>query len=156
MWRWKPMHPMHQRNAQPYHGKRPMPGPGPMPFTQQYPQDQPFMPMSMGEYPQQQPFQPYPNQPAQEEQPRPPVFQTPYEQFAKPPQPNQWNPYYSLQQQYPQQNQQATPKGIMNYFQDKNGQLDLDKMLSTMGQVANTANQFSPLVKGLGSFMKGL
>ncbi|KGX86574.1 hypothetical protein N784_04155 [Pontibacillus litoralis JSM 072002] len=54
-----------------------------------------------------------------------------------------------------QQNAQQT-KGIMTYFMDKNGQLDLDKMLSTMGQVANTANQISPLVKGISTFMKGI
>ncbi len=94
-------------------------------------------------------------QPAEQQSMKPPIFQSPYEQFAKPPQPNQWNPYYSLEQQFPQYGQMQGPKGFMYYFQDKNGQLDLDKMLSTMGQMANTANQFSPLVKSLGSlFMK--
>lgn len=102
------------------------------------------------------PFQPYQqqiNQPLAEE--RPPVKQGPYVQFAKPPQPNQWNPYYSLEQQFPQYGQMNGQKGLMQYFQDKNGQLDLDKMLSTMGQVANTANQFSPLVKSLSSVLTG-
>ncbi|WP_052127223.1 YppG family protein [Pontibacillus litoralis] len=90
----------------------------------------------------------------QEETPQLPAFKTPYEQFAKPPQPKEW----SSQQWVPQNGQQNAQqtKGIMTYFMDKNGQLDLDKMLSTMGQVANTANQISPLVKGISTFMKGI
>ncbi|MCD5325838.1 MULTISPECIES: YppG family protein [Pontibacillus] len=113
-----------------------------------------------GPYPMEMPWenQHFPNQPSVSQGAQfhaPPGYQNPYEQFAKPPQPNQWDPYYSLQQQSPMNGQQQKPPGMMQYFQDKNGQLDLDKMLSTMGQVANTANQFSPLMKGLGTFIKG-
>lgn len=132
-----------------------------MDMYNQYPQP-PFGPRPMqAPYPNQSTFsvfQGVPNQmnmmqpqPAEQQGMKPPIFQSPYEQFAKPPQPNQWNPYYSLEQQFPQYGQMQGPKGFMHYFQDKNGQLDLDKMLSTMGQMANTANQFSPLVKSLGS-----
>jgi len=51
--------------------------------------------------------------------------------------------------------QQSIKKGFMGYFQDDEGQLDFDKVLNTAGQVGNTYQQFSPLVKGIGSFFKG-
>nr|CDQ37473.1 hypothetical protein BN993_07024 [Virgibacillus halodenitrificans] len=44
--------------------------------------------------------------------------------------------------------------GLLNYFQDNEGQMDLDKMLSTVGQLANTYHQVSPIVKQFGSFIK--
>ncbi|MBH0231574.1 YppG family protein [Halobacillus yeomjeoni] len=47
-------------------------------------------------------------------------------------------------------------KTVINYFQDEEGQLDLDKMMSTTGQVMKTVQQVSPLVKGIGSFVKGI
>ncbi|ARI78849.1 YppG family protein [Halobacillus mangrovi] len=50
----------------------------------------------------------------------------------------------------------AIPKTFMNYFQDEEGQLDLDKMMSTTGQVMKTVKQVSPIVKGIGSFVKGI
>lgn len=51
--------------------------------------------------------------------------------------------------------QKPTAKGVMGYFQNEQGQFDLDKVLNTAGQVANTYQQISPLVKGIGSFLKG-
>jgi hypothetical protein len=106
--------------------------------------------------------------PPAEEQPfySNPIPPTPYEKFAKPKQPPYTHNYSSnygygfMQQQgvpnpgFPPQpwNQ---PNGIISYFQDENGQIDIDKMLSTFGQVADTVKQVSPLVKGLGSIMKG-
>jgi hypothetical protein len=50
----------------------------------------------------------------------------------------------------------AIPKGLMGYFQDEQGQLDFDKMMSTTGQVMKTVQQVSPIVKGIGSFVKGI
>ncbi|RWZ52264.1 hypothetical protein EQV77_15155 [Halobacillus fulvus] len=50
----------------------------------------------------------------------------------------------------------AAPKGWMNYFQNEEGQLDFDKMMSTTGQVVKTVQQVSPIVKGIGSFVKGI
>ncbi|WP_102347137.1 YppG family protein [Bacillus sp. Marseille-P3661] len=52
--------------------------------------------------------------------------------------------------------QQTTPirppaYSLMSYFQDKNGQLDLDKMLTTVGKVSTTFQQVSPLFKQLTS-----
>lgn len=108
---------------------------------------------------------------------------SPFDQFAKPAQPQYWVPNGvgpnqfngvpkgpsgfpgnpSMQGFNPFPGQQGQPgqpvpqgsKGIMTYFQDKDGQLDLDKMFSTFGQMANTVQQVSPVVKGIGSFMKG-
>ncbi|MCA0972804.1 YppG family protein [Halobacillus litoralis] len=48
------------------------------------------------------------------------------------------------------------PKTVMNYFQDDEGQFDFDKMMSTTGQMMKTFQQVSPLVKGLGTFVKGI
>lgn len=47
-------------------------------------------------------------------------------------------------------------KGVMNYFQNEEGQLDFDKMMSTTGQVMKTVKEVSPIVKGIGSFVKGI
>ncbi|MBM7571089.1 YppG family protein [Aquibacillus albus] len=90
---------------------------------------------------------------------------TPYQQFAKPqqpqpPNPQQWNGYHQ-QAQWGAGGPvgapgQPIPKGLISYFHDDNGQLDLDKMLSTFGQMANTYQQVSPIVKGIGSFLKGM
>lgn len=136
---------MENRYPQPPFGPRPMQAP--------YPNQNSFS--SFQGVPNQMNMNMMQPQPVDQQEMKPPIFPSPYEQFSKPPQPNQWNPYYSLEQQYPQYGQMQGPNGLMQYFQDKNGQVDIDKMLSTMGQVANTANQFSPLVKSLGSlFMK--
>ncbi|SDM87185.1 YppG family protein [Sediminibacillus halophilus] len=78
----------------------------------------------------------------------------PYNQFMKPPHPSPW----------PQQNPsspggpfgQAPGGGFIHYFQDKNGQMDIDKMLNTVGQMATTFQQVAPLFKGFGSFIKGI
>ncbi|UOR10330.1 YppG family protein [Halobacillus amylolyticus] len=45
---------------------------------------------------------------------------------------------------------------VVSYFQDEQGQLDFDKMMSTTGQVVQTIQQVSPIVKGIGSFVKGM
>lgn len=87
-----------------------------------------------------------------------PLQQTPYEQFAKPQQPMFWdNSMQSMQTTNsnfdPKPNMNPT-NGIMNYFQDEDGQMDFDKMLSTVGQLANTYHQVSPIVKQVGSIIK--
>lgn len=41
--------------------------------------------------------------------------------------------------------------GVMGYFHDDKGQLDVDKMLSTVGHMASTFQQLTPVVKSLGS-----
>lgn len=92
-----------------------------------------------------------------------PPQQTPYEQFAKPQQPINWETPMQQSANFMQPNgngnfnQQPNPypaNGIKNYFQDKDGQVDFDKMLSTVGQLANTYHQVSPIVKQFGSIIK--
>ncbi|WP_106494796.1 YppG family protein [Lentibacillus sp. Marseille-P4043] len=89
------------------------------------------------------------------QQPNSAVFQSPFDQFAKPKQPNNWHAVMGNQTSH---NPYSTPKanGLFTYFQDKNGQVDLDKMFSTVGQFANTVQQISPVVKQVGSIMKNM
>ncbi|PAV30700.1 hypothetical protein CIL05_06255 [Virgibacillus profundi] len=85
----------------------------------------------------------------------PPHDQTPFEQFAKPQQPMDW-PADSMQsnQAFNQQPNMNGVNSFMTKYQDENGQIDLDKMLSTVGQLANTYHQVSPIVKQFGSILK--
>ncbi|WP_077324377.1 YppG family protein [Virgibacillus siamensis] len=79
-------------------------------------------------------------------------FQTPFEYFSKPSQPINWHPGYK----HGSHNFNTGIEGndLFHYFQEKKGEVDLDKMLSTIGQVANTVQQVSPVVKQLGALMK--
>ncbi|WP_176449169.1 YppG family protein [Lentibacillus sp. CBA3610] len=77
-------------------------------------------------------------------------YQTPFEAFAKPKQPMNWQPHPQYDESF---SQSANPNNLLYYFQDNNGELDLDKMLSTAGQVANTVQQISPVVKQVGNLM---
>ncbi|MRH43639.1 hypothetical protein GH741_13255 [Aquibacillus halophilus] len=113
---------------------------------------------------------PYPEQPPQNQNigmiqgNDAPISVSPYHYFAKPLQPieqpvqqaQHWNTNYQPVPNAPKQplNQPPT-KGLISYFQDSNGQVDIDKMLNTVGQMANTYHQVSPIVKGIGSFVKG-
>lgn len=89
--------------------------------------------------------------------------QSPFQQFAKPKQPADWfNEMF--QNQANQQQANANPNmnpngnpnpnpGIISQFQDENGQISLDKMLNTVGQMANTYHQVQPIVKQFGSLI---
>lgn len=48
---------------------------------------------------------------------------------------------------------QPPMNSLVSYFHDKDGNLDLNKMLSTVGQVSNTIKQVSPLFKQFGTFL---
>jgi len=105
----------------------------------------------------------YPHPPSQ--------VQTPFDYFAKPNIPDYWpefmqeNPNYYPPQPQPQPQSQPQPQphtqqpmpnhnqGIMNQFQDQSGQIDFNKMLSTVGQLATTVQQVSPILKNVGSFI---
>ncbi|MFP7494999.1 YppG family protein [Terribacillus saccharophilus] len=90
----------------------------------------------------QQQAQPYPQQ------------VTPYEYFKKPTLAPYWHNFAQPTNVYqPKQPAQLT-KGLASYFQDKDGQMDINKMMSTVGQMASTVQQVSPIVKSLGSFLK--
>jgi len=76
---------------------------------------------------------------------------TPYELYMKPAQPIdllQPNAGASVNQQ------NVNPQGLLGLFTDSNGQMDFDKMLQSIGQIAGTYHQVSPIVKQLGSFVK--
>lgn len=78
--------------------------------------------------------------------------QTPYEQFEKPPLQFPWE---NDMPQAPYPNPPLKPAhGLMAHFQDENGQLDIDKMLSTVGQLANTYHQVYPIFKQIGGLLK--
>lgn len=98
----------------------------------------------------QQPFQHSPfYQPQQSYYQQP---QTPFEAFAKPKQPQDW--YSNNDSQGDYQQAQQSPQGMNPQFQNQNGQLNLDKVLTTVSQIANTYHQVSPILKQFGDFMK--
>ncbi|MDC3413131.1 YppG family protein [Aquibacillus sp. 3ASR75-11] len=162
--------PIHQ-----HHRRRPSPGIIP-PYGVAQSNGNPFMqgpfPAKGGAppnkaVPSQNGMQPYYSNASFNHSPTIPV--TPFQKYSKPSQPSylsnygtpgmgpknngwmdQWIPYQSAP--FPQQGNM--PKGFMNYFHDEDGQLDIDKMLSTFGKVADTVKQVSPMVKGLGTFIK--
>lgn len=43
---------------------------------------------------------------------------------------------------------------LLNQFQNNEGQIDVDKMLNTVGQLANTYHQVAPIIKQFGSLIK--
>lgn len=59
---------------------------------------------------------------------------------------------------YPKPNMIPRPKGgigsIMNSFKGQDGNLDLNKMINTAGQMMNAVSQVSSMVKGLGGIFK--
>lgn len=80
--------------------------------------------------------------------PNPYITQTPPSQQATPQQQPPW-PMAPFQ---PGPFKPMKPGGIMGYFHDKDGQLNVDKVLSTVGHAASTFQQLTPMVKSLGSF----
>ncbi|MBP1971445.1 hypothetical protein J2Z83_003584 [Virgibacillus natechei] len=91
------------------------------------------------------------------------LYQTPYEQFAKPKQPSfspnhipiNPTPYQPLNPSHsnPTTTEEQTDPNM--YAQDTKEQVDFDKMLTTVGQLANTYHQVSPIVKQFGTIIKG-
>ena len=76
---------------------------------------------------------------------------TPYERYAKPPQP--LNLMSQSQEAYgnPQEQTQA---GLLRAFTDANGQVDFDKTMTTINQLASTYHQVSPIVRQLSTLIK--
>ncbi|HLR52133.1 MAG TPA: YppG family protein [Candidatus Avamphibacillus sp.] len=58
--------------------------------------------------------------------------------------PNGMNPY-----SFPKQ-----PNNLLSQFQNTEGQLDVDKMINTVGQLASTYHQVAPIIKQFGAFIK--
>ncbi|MBP2079821.1 YppG family protein [Oceanobacillus polygoni] len=102
--------------------------------------------------------------------------QTPYDLFAKPELPSQWSNQAQTNMDFAESgsnsninfnanpdpnfspNMNANPgqpsAGPMSYFQNGNGQLDFDKVLSTVGQIASTYHQVSPIIQQFSSLIK--
>lgn len=71
--------------------------------------------------------------------------------------------YSGLPQSFQQANEPGAMQGqvppqennqLLSQFQKDSGQLDVDKMLNTIGQLANTYHQVAPIVKQFGSLMR--
>lgn len=141
-----PFHPYEQHSYNQY----PFPMNG-FPFNQQSNIPPNFFtqrPSAAPSQPQPQPQNTQQSKPEQKSEPQPSNQDRP----SPEPQSMGWN-------QQPMGWNQPAPgnkgKGFFSYFQDKDGQVDLDKMLNTANQVANTYQQFTPIFKGISSFMKG-
>lgn len=110
--------------------------------------------------PQEQYYEPVPYQ--NSNQATPPFYsapyQTPFEHFSKPNQHTNWQGMVNYQvdnnEFYPQTNKPQTPGSILTQFQNEDGQVDINKMLSTVGQLVHTVQQVSPMIKQFGSIMK--
>ncbi|WP_163538953.1 YppG family protein [Gracilibacillus sp. YIM 98692] len=73
---------------------------------------------------------------------------TPYQYYQKPLMPIQQDT------SFPQVPMGKQPNPFVHYFQDKNGEMDFDKVFQTVNQLASTYNQVSPIFKNVGSFLK--
>ncbi|MFD1851761.1 YppG family protein [Oceanobacillus bengalensis] len=86
--------------------------------------------------------------------------QTPYDYFQKPEQPMNWpnNTPYDVEQPMGQEmNQQANMQqqpNLASQFQKDGGQLDFDKVLTTVGQLASTYHQVAPIIQQFNGFLK--
>ncbi len=75
-----------------------------------------------------------------------------YEKFQQHEQPGGHNPY-------PLPSQMQKPPGgnfgsILNSFKSQDGNIDINKMMNTTGQMMNALTQVSGMVKGLGGIFK--
>ncbi|MGM8212465.1 YppG family protein [Virgibacillus sp. W0430] len=87
-----------------------------------------------------------------------PFYQTPFDYYAKPKQPAQWPEQFNPSAGYSSyQKEQASinrPNGFTNPFQNESGQLDVNKVMATVSQFANTVQQISPVIKQFNDLMK--
>lgn len=162
---------MMHRRPYPYYSPNDFTGYPEQAFYQMPPPPQSFQQYPYGPY--QSPYQAQPDQSQ--------LNQNPFQQLAKPTQPTHWpdvmqqnfqnhqgepfmqqnqsnhqedyQQYQQNQSFYPPPNYQPRPN-FMNQFQGSDGQLDFNKMLSTVGQLANTVQQVSPVIQQVGSLMK--
>lgn len=76
---------------------------------------------------------------------------TPYEHYAKPPQPlNLMSP----NQEAYENPEGQTQAGFLRAFTDANGQVDFDKTMTTINQLASTYHQVSPIVRQVSALIK--
>lgn len=60
-------------------------------------------------------------------------------------------PYF---QEIPQQGQTSSTNSVMQQFLDENGNVDIQKMLSTVGQLADTVQQVTPVIRQLNDLIR--
>jgi len=82
--------------------------------------------------------------------PNPTKRQTPYDYFRKPEQPEHLFGSMNSKPSSP-----PTSPGIMTYFQNDNGEFDLDKVFAVTGQMSNMMQRTAPLIMRLISFARG-
>src|SRR5699024_9372492 len=80
-------------------------------------------------------------------------YQTPFEYYAKPTQPDNWHQFMNNYNYYGQADSNVQ-NNFMTQFQDANGQVDFQKVLSTVNQLANTVQQVSPIIQQVNSVIK--
>lgn len=78
----------------------------------------------------------------------------PYQFFQKPPQPFPAQLGGTSPPDFNQMMKGAVP--LLASFQNESGEIDFDKLFSTVGQMVSTVNQLTPLLKGFSSIMKGM
>jgi hypothetical protein len=79
-----------------------------------------------------------------------PMPMTPFQYYQKPMVPNPYDGFET-----PSPSFFGKPNNpMLQYFQNKNGEMDLDKVFNTVNQVANTYQQVSPLFKNFGNILK--
>lgn len=114
--------------------------------------------------PQSQYFNPSTYQPNEPSNTMPPYYsahhQTPFQHFTKPSQASNWPDTPNYQQNYEGFYDQSNPihsqpsPSFLTQFQNEDGQMDINKMLSTVGQIVNTVQQVSPVIQQFGSIVK--
>ncbi|RUQ29396.1 hypothetical protein ELQ35_10290 [Peribacillus cavernae] len=105
--------------------------------------------------PFQQPYMPQPYQQQTQKLNSLNPFENPLQPMQKgqPPQPQHFaNPY--PKQQFMQKQQPSGFHSVLNQFKTQDGSFDINKMMSTAGQMVNTVNQVSAIVKGFGGMIK--
>ncbi|MCP8618098.1 YppG family protein [Salirhabdus salicampi] len=78
-------------------------------------------------------------------------YQSPYEQFMKPPIPME---NYAHHQPHQHHYMPKPNHPLIQHFQGQDGQVDFDKVFNTVGQLVNTAHQVAPIIKGLSTLAK--
>lgn len=95
-------------------------------------------------YPQESYMMPY-HQPMMNEQ----SHYYPYETYMYTP-----YPYMNMQQQEAIAQDPSINNPVLQQFVDENGQMDINKMLKTVGQLADTVQQVTPVIRQLNDVIK--
>jgi len=78
---------------------------------------------------------------------------TPYKQFAKPEQPDDLLQSIFPADLYDRKEANHSTAGIMTPFLNQEGQLDIDKVFSTVGKASSVYQQLSPVIRDVGTLI---